>query len=263
MTNRLFHRLAAVLATGVVLAANVNKLEATGDSPKPSQAPAIGIGHGEEDSHTHLRFDKSIPKEAKIVQVSTHLIVDKASPNGLNFFAIQVNFLNKTWAHGGPQLVKRDGKPFMQANWGGLVNRGGGSKDYKEVDWKNDLLLIQCGIGKPNTVPWAWQLHREYILTVRRGKQVHLPAAKIHDVPAPERTMWEWHFTIEPLKKDKSQPACTSLIYNSADCLRSFYLWNESGYGSHSDEQHTRWSLPTYRTEDGTDDVIARDWGRF
>jgi len=263
MTNRLFQRLAAVLAAGVVLAANGNQLEAASDSPKPSQAPTIGIGHGEEDAHTHLSFGKSIPKEAKIVQVSTHLIVDQASPNGLNFFAIQVNFPNKTWAHGGPQLVKRDGKPFMQANWGGLVNRGGGSKDYKEVDWKNDLLLIQCGVGKPNTVPWEWELHREYILTVRRGKQVHLPAAKVQDVQAPERTMWEWHFTIEPLEKDKSRPTFASLIYNSAESLRSFYLWNESGYGSLSDEQHTRWSQPSYRTEDGSNDVIARDWKRF
>ena len=75
--------------------------------------------------------------------------------------------------------------------------------------------------------------------------------------------MWEWHFTIEPLKKDKGQPAFTSLIYNSADCLRTFYLWNESGYGSHSDEQHTQWSLPAYRTEDGTQDVVVKDWGRF
>ena len=263
MTNRLFHRLAAVLATGVVLAANGNKLEAAGDSPKPSQAPTIGIGHGEEDARTHLqlrqkhserrenRAGQHAPDRGQGVAEWAQLLRDPGE------------FPEQDLAHGGPQLVKRDGKPFMQANWGGLVNRGGGSKDYKEVDWKNDLLLIQCGIGKPNTVPWEWQLHQEYILTVRRGKQVHLPAAKIQDVQAPERTMWEWHFTIEPLKKDKSHPAFASLIYNSADCLRSFYLWNESGYGSHSDEQHTRWSLPTYRTEDGTEDVVARDWRRF
>ena len=35
--------------------------------------PDIGIGGGEQDAHTHLRFE-GIPKDAKIVSVSTHLI---------------------------------------------------------------------------------------------------------------------------------------------------------------------------------------------
>jgi hypothetical protein len=262
MTIPLSCRLAVVLAAGVTLVASTSKLQGAGDPPKPSQTTTIGIGHGEENARTHLRF-KDIPKETRIVQVSTHLTVDEASPNGLNFFAIQVNFANKTWAHGGPQLVKRDGKPFKQVNWGGLVNRGGGSKDYIETDWKKDLFLIQCGIGKPNTVPWEWQLHRAYVLTVKRGKQVHLPAATIRDIHVPERTMWEWQFTIEPVTKDASHPAFTSLLYDSGDYLRSFYLWNEAGYGSHGDEQHSRWSLPIYRTEDDAKDVVARDWRRF
>jgi hypothetical protein len=230
--------------------------------PRPSPAPSIGIGGG-EGPQTHLLFDKSIPKGAKIVKVSTHLIVDKASPSGLNFFAIQVNFPNKTWAHGGPQLVQKRGKPFQQANWGGLVNRGGGSKDYKEVDWAKDLLLIECGIGKPNTVPWEWELNREYVLTVERGKQVHLPAGESHNVRVPERTMWVWKFTIEPVDKAKGGKAFTSLIYDSADSLRNFYLWNESGYGSTSTEQHSRWSLPVYRIERGSKDAMAADWKRF
>lgn len=228
---------------------------------KSPAAPNIGIGEG-EDAKTHLAF-KNIPKDAKIVKVSTHLIVDKASPNGLNFFAIQVNFPNKTWAHGGPQLVKKKDKHVQQANWGGLVNRGGGSKDYKEVDWKKDLLLIQCGIGKPNTVPWEWQLNREYILTVERGRQVHLPAGKVKDVEVSERTMWEWNFTIVPVERNSTQKPFTSLIYDSADHIRSFYLWNEAGYGSTKDEQHTRWSLPVYVTEGSRKDEVADDWARF
>ncbi|MEI6197504.1 MAG: hypothetical protein WCS42_24585, partial [Verrucomicrobiota bacterium] len=79
----------------------------------------IGVGGDESDSHTHLRFE-GIPQDAKIVRVSTKLIVDQAAPVGLNFFAVQVNFLNKTWAHGGPQVNSGAEK----ANWGGLVNRG-------------------------------------------------------------------------------------------------------------------------------------------
>jgi hypothetical protein len=260
---------AAILAASM-LTVQGNRLVAAGRPADPSETPTIGIGRGESDAHTHLSFGESVPKDAKIIEVSTHLIVDEASPNGLNFFAIQVNFPNKTWAHGGPQLVKKGGKPFQQANWGGLVNRGGGSKDYQEVDWKKDLLLIQCGIDKPNTVPWQWQAHREYLLSVKRGKQIQLPAEKVKigskDVEAPARTMWEWHFAIEPVKTEekagKSEPAFTSLLYDSADSIRSFYLWNESGYGSKSDEQHSRWSPPHYRTIDDKNKV-AEKWKRF
>ena len=135
----------------------------------------IGIGLGEGEK-THLSF--GIEKDAKVVKVVTRLKVDKVSPNGLNFFAIQVNYPNKTWAHGGPQANKRDTKLVRYANWGGLVNRGGGSKDYVEADPKNDYALIECGIGKPNTVPWEWKLDQEYILTVERGK---LPSCRPAD----------------------------------------------------------------------------------
>jgi hypothetical protein len=231
-------------------------------TPKPPQSPSVGIGEG-EGTQTHLSFDKSIPKGAKIVKVSAHLVVDKASPNGLNFFAIQVNFPNNTWAHGGPQLVKNGTKLVQQANWGGLVSRGGGSKDYKEVDLAKDLLLIECGIGKPNTVPWEWELNCEYILTVKRGKRVRLPAGESHKVHVPNRTMWEWKFMIEPVGKGKGHGTFTSLIYNSADSVKNLYLWNEAGYGSVSTEQHARWSLPIYRTEGGLKDEVAAEWKRF
>src|SRR5262249_35403897 len=156
-------------------------------------------------------------------------------------FAIQVNFPNKTWAHGGPQLVKKANKPVQQVNWGGLVNRGGGSKDYKEADLKSDLLLIESGIGKPNTVPWQWQMNAEYVLTVERGKQVQLPAGQRQKVHVDAHTMWEWKFTMELVVKDSNYSPYTALIYDSADSIGSFYLWNESGYGSTKDEQHTRW----------------------
>ena len=225
---------------------------------EPSTVPNIGIGGDEQDPHTHLRFE-GIPQDAQIVSVSTHLIVEKAATNGLNFFAVQVNFSNKTWAHGGPQVNSGAEK----ANWGGLVNRGGGSKDYREVNWKEDLLLIECGIGKPNTVPWKWERNREYILSIERGKQVHLQAGTNEQfkVAVPERTMWEWKFTITPV--DHGEGAFKSLLYDSADHIRSFYLWNESGYGSTSQEQHTKWSLPVYRTEDSADDKVPTGWKRF
>lgn len=220
--------------------------------------PDIGIGGDETDLHTHLRFE-GIPQDARIVRVSTHLIVDRAAPVGLNFFAVQVNFPNKTWAHGGPQINSGAEK----ANWGGLVNRGGGSKDYKEVNWKEDLLLIECGIEKPNTVPWKWDRNCEYTLTIERGKQVHQPAGRNaqFNVMVPERTMWEWGLTIKPV--DGEHETFTSLLYDSADHISSFYVWNEAGYGSTSKEQHARWSPPTYRTEDNTKDKVPTGWKRF
>jgi hypothetical protein len=170
-----------------------------------------------------------------------------------------VNFPNKTWAHGGPQINSGAEK----ANWGGLVNRGGGVKDYEEVDWKEDLMLIECGIDKPNTVPWSWERNTEYILTVERGSQIQLPAGtnSQFNVSVPERTMWRWEFTIQPVHEDSE--VYHAFIYNSAGHISSFYLWNEAGYGSKDDEQHARWSLPTYRVEGSVENKVPAGWKRF
>ncbi|HEY4414527.1 MAG TPA: hypothetical protein VGO57_02455 [Verrucomicrobiae bacterium] len=224
----------------------------------PDSTPSIGLCGSETDPHTHLRFE-GIPKDAKLVSVSAHLIVDQAAPEGLNFFAIQVNFPNRTWAHGGPQVNSGEEK----ANWGGLVNRGGGSKDYQEVNWQEDLKLIEYGIGKPNTVPFKWERNCEYIITIARGKQVQLPAgtnANYH-VMVPERTMWEWKLTIQPVTP--GHETFTSLLYDSADSFKSFYLWVEAGYGSTDKQQHARWSLPVYRTEGDPTDQVPTGWKRF
>jgi hypothetical protein len=223
-----------------------------------SASLAIGVGGDETDAHTHLCFE-GISKDAKIVKVTTHLIVNHAAPVGLNFFAVQVNFPNQTWAHGGPQINSGAEK----ANWGGLVNRGGGSKDYQEVNWKEDLLLIECGIEKPNTVPWKWNRNTEYVITVERGKQIHLPAGTNDhfQVRVPERMLWEWRLTIQPLAIGHESFA--SLLYDSADHISSFYLWNEAGYGSTSKQQHAQWSLPTYRTADSAEDKVPSGWKRF
>ena len=123
--------------------------------------------------------------------------------------------------------------------------------------------VMKTSGGKPNTVPWKWKLNTEYVLTVERGKELHLPAGQSHKVHVDERTMWEWKFTIEPATKDTTSPSFTSLIYDSADSISSFFLWNESGYGSNKDEQHTRWSPPVYRVENSSEDVIAAEWKRL
>jgi len=248
MMKSFFPRAAGLAAMMIPLAAGAQS----------TNAPSIGLCGDEPDQHTHLKFE-GIAKDEKIVRVSAHLIVDKAAPKGLNFFAIQVNFPNKTWAHGGPQ----DNTGEEMANWGGLVNRGGGSKDYTEVNWQEDLKAIECGVAKPNTVPWKWERNREYVLTIERGNLVHLPAgtnAHFH-VPVPERTMWEWNLTIKPVEPGVG--TFTSQLYDAAGSFKSFYLWNESGYGSKSSEQHTRWSLPVYRTEGNPADQVPTGYKRF
>ena len=264
MTHQHSFWFVAALVTSVLLALLGNGAVVAGE-PQPS----IGIGKGEKDAQTHLSFEESYPEGAKIVQVSTRLIVDEAPPRGLNFFALEVDFPNSTWIHGGPQLLgQEDGTANQAANWGGLVDRGGGNDDYDLADWKKDVLLIQCGVHQPSTVPWSWQFGREYILTVRRGSQVRLPAGKVtvdddETVRAPARTMWEWHFTIQPAKPKPGDQPFESLCYNSAASISEFFLWNESGYGSESNEQHTRWSLPLFRLEGSSKDQVATKWERF
>lgn len=249
-------RLLAILAASMLLP----RVQAA-DTPaaeSPAAPAVIGIGEG-EGKQTHLSFDAD--RGARIVKVSTHVTIDKVAPKGLNFYAIQVNFPNKTWAHGGPQMNGAPGHQVQYANWGGLVNRGGGSKDYKEADPKNDFYLIECGIGKPNTVPWEWKQGCEYILTVERGRQVDLPAGNYgprKDIPLNARTMWEWKFTIKPAVPSKDVGSFESLIYDTADHITWFCVWNESGYGSSSVEQHARWTLPVYRTDDGKEKATTR-----
>lgn len=228
----------------------------------PAAPSLIGIGEG-EGKLTHLFFQTE--PAARIVKVSTRLIVDKVAPKGLNFFAIQVNFPNDTWAHGGPQINGGVGHQVRYANWGGLVDRGGGSKDYTDADPKNDFYLIECGIGKPNTVPWEWKQGCEYVLTVERGRQVDLPAGNYgpnKDIPLGPRKMWEWKFTIKPAVPAPGVGSFESLIYDTADHITWFCVWNESGYGSSSDEQHARWSVPTYWTDGDPKGKVPAKWAR-
>lgn len=192
----------------------------------------------------------------RVVEVQTHLIVDRVAPTGLNFFALQVTFANQTpneaWAHGGPQF--NDGSKWL-ANWGGLAS------GYNDINWARDLLLMDSGEDKPNTVPWQWDLGREYILTISRGDKVVLPAGvnTAHDnVLLPERTMWVWNFSIVPVD-GKGQPF-TSRLFAAEDSISWYIMFNESGYGSTSDQQHTRWSIPVYRVE-GSADYQHPAWG--
>lgn len=208
-------------------------------------ADSFVIGPEANDAHSHAAFP-GVPND--IVRVSTRLRVTKAIGRGLNFFAIQVNFPNKTWAHGGPQLL--DGGR-VQMNWGGLVNRGGGSADYHKEDPVADLQLMQNGPDRERSAQYRWAVGKEYVLTVERGEQVVLPPGEyifIGDGPrvplSRPRTMWEWKFTLAPL--DGVGATQVSTLYDAADRISSVYLWNECGYGSCGQGQSAIWSMPVY-----------------
>lgn len=216
----------------------------TRSAPDSSSPPGFVIGPQAGDPHSHAAFPKT-PND--IIKVSSQVRVTTAVGEGLNFFAIQVNFPNKTWAHGGPQLV--NGR--YQMNWGGLVSRGGGATDYREEDPAADLRLMQNAADSERSPAYPWVTGKEYVLTIERGKQITFPpGAYVFIGSGPQvsvpyaRTLWEWKFTLKPASG--GGPVQVSTLYDAADRIASFYLWNECGYGSCGKGQSAIWSMPVY-----------------
>ncbi|PNS09819.1 hypothetical protein [Solilutibacter silvestris] len=221
------------------------------------------IGPASGDPHSHAAFP-GVPND--VVKVSSRLRITRAIDHGLNFFAIQVNFPNRTWAHGGLQLV--DGGRY-QMNWGGLVNRGGGSADYQKEDPASDLTQMQNGPDRERSARYDWAVGKEYILTIERGKQIDFPPGNYvfigsgPSVPVPnQRVLWEWKFTLAPA--DGTGPIQISTLYDAADRIASFYLWNECGYGSCGQGQSATWSMPVYaRLGAANEEIQTRTLKRF
>ncbi|GLQ88280.1 hypothetical protein GCM10007898_18490 [Dyella flagellata] len=232
------HSFKSLLTLGIL----VGVIQAAHGAPTESSTFVIGPESG--DPHSHAAFPQ-LPNE--IIKVTSHVRVTNAVNQGLNFFAIQVNFPNQTWAHGGPQLV--GGK--YQMNWGGLVSRGGRATDYREENPASDLLLMQNAKDSERSAPYAWVVGKEYVLTIERGKQVTFPPGQyvfIGSGPVVSlpnvRTMWEWKFTLKAA--DGHGPVQVSTLYDAADRISSFYIWNECGYGSCNKGQSAIWSMPVY-----------------
>lgn len=193
-----------------------------------------------------------------VVAAHGEITVDKASLDGLNFFAMQVNFDNDTWAHGGVQLL--DGKREA-INWGGLTNLGGGSGDYakrNEAERAADLDRIQNPGGGKQLVDQKWDIGTAYSYDIQRGDRVIVPAGDYvrsggedpttvdHD-----RTMYEWIFTVTPA--DGGEPIYQGTLLNSSDSIASAAVWNESGYGSTDDQLQAEWNDVTFTTDDGVE----------
>ncbi len=228
-------------------------------------APAIAIGGGERDPLTHVGFEAP----PALTSVSVRVVVDRTAAVGLNFFALQVDFTNGTWAHGGVQDVDGpDGTRTRQVNWGGLVDRGGGTADYDEQDDRADLDKIQNAPPAQHVGPYAWRTGVEYEYRIERGAQVTLPPGDYRLIPdrpivrlAHARTLWAWRFTITPVT-EPGEPF-VSTLYDSADAIAGVSVWNEAGYGSTADAQHTRWSVPLYGTGGATATEPVTAWDRF
>lgn len=230
--------------------------------PPPASPPMFGIGAGESDARTHVWFDAP----AALTTARVEVVVDQVAPTGLNFFALQVDFDNHTWAHGGLQDVDgADGARTHQVNWGGLVDRGGGTDDYDEEQDLADLESIQNPPAGQHVGPYAWKPGVTYELRIERGEQVTLPPGDyqlIEDRPVVHvdhaRTMWAWRFTARPISEDGAP--FVAVLYDTADGFDAFTVWNESGYGSSSDQQHTRWWSAQYGTGGALTD--ATTWTR-
>lgn len=252
------------------------------DAPTwPIEYPAPGlasspiqfdIGGTEPDPHSHVSFHA--PKG--LVRASVWVSVRKYAPKGINFFALEVTFPNKTWSHGGFQTKSLpSGNVPGHFNWCGLVNRGGGSADYTKADLTRDLDQIQCSADHP----YDWRPGVVYEYVVERGNLITLPPGVYgqHDVSPGQvvtkttgsslyakhyvdhpRTMWQWRFTVRPVSAPGA--AYEQTIYVNADTISSFMVWNEHG----TRELFSTWMNPTFRTAEapGVTQVPSK-WSRF
>jgi hypothetical protein len=234
-------------------------------SSRVARQPLFGIGGGEQERQTHISFET--PRT--MVSASVRVVVDRVSPAGLNFFALQVDFNNGTWAHGGLQDV--DGAPGArkrQVNWGGLVDRGGGNDDYDQMHDVADLDKIQNPAVGQHIGPYPWRIGVEYEYRIERGARVRFQPGRyrlISDHPLVQvdhaRTMWEWRFTVRPVSE--AGASFVAVLYDSADSFNSFYVWNESGYGSTDQSQHTSWWAPLYVKTGARTWSAPAAWNRF
>jgi len=205
--------------------------------------------HGEP----HVRWYKLDPaaKREGVTSARVEVTVDQASIDGLNFFALQVNFTNNTWAHGGLQLLKGD---HEYINWGGLPNLGGGKGDYGDrtpEQLKQDLERIQNPSDGQQLVDADWEPGVRYVYEITRGERVILPPGDYRrssgdpavyiDHP---RELYEWNFSVLPAAG--GEPLYQGTMYNSAASVQAVAIWNESGYGSTQDQLISTWEHPTY-----------------
>jgi hypothetical protein len=189
-----------------------------------------------------------------VTSASVRVRVDETSPEGLNFFALQLSFDNGTWAHGGVQL--HEGTRH-EVNFGGLPPLPGDDDDYGErthEQLRDGLELIQNAPNQNDSL--EWEPGQTYVYAIERSEQpVTVPPGSYALGDGEDRVrvdhsreMYEWTFTITPEGSD--DPIYESTMLNSSATASDLVVWNESGYGSHPDELTTTWSDPVVTTVD-------------
>lgn len=146
--------------------------------------------------------------------------------------------------------------------------RGGGYADYDQANDRADLEKIQNPPAEQHVGPYAWKNGVEYEYMVERGALITLPPGRYRLSPDDKavrlnhgRRMWEWRFTVRPIA-DPGGPF-VAVLYDGADAVDSISVWNESGYGSTDQAQHTSWWLPLYGTLGGGRAQAPASWKRF
>jgi hypothetical protein len=191
--------------------------------------------------------------------VKVDQLTHDAQQAGLSYFALQVNFPNGTWAHGGLQ-VDAHGKYL---NWGGLVDHGGGNKDYTDADPEKDILLIQNAPDTERESAFNWDVNQPYVLSIRRGELHTFPPGTYKVIGGQPsvttkvtRKLYEWIFEISlPAKEDT--PLKSVVLYNSAETIRQALFWNELQIPE--DQTQARMGIHTLWTEPGEMKVFDPD----
>ena len=185
------------------------------------------------------------------VGASVEVRVDDVPRHGLRFFALQVNFADVAWAHGGLQADPEDGK----ANWGGLVS--GIDYDFEGAELEV-LSAVQNMPGR--TSPADWEEDTWYRYDVRRGELTELPPGEysvLSEDPVMvenAREMWEWSFSITNV--GTGEVVWENHLYVAHPVITSATYWTETGYGIEcTDKLTVKWRNPFFEREDGTSDL--------
>ncbi len=229
-------------------------------APQESRAPASAadriVPPGQLDGGTNAPEDKGKEPEPysshhlldladhDLVEASVELRVDEVPSHGLRFFALQVDFGDVAWAHGGWQMDPKHGK----VNWGGLTH----SHNYQFEDHKLETLRrIQNMPGRLAEVSWKSGTWYRYI--VYRGAQETLAPgayAVLDEEPmqvAESRTMWRWNFEIREIETDTI--AWQHHLYVAAPVMTRMLYWTETGSGIQCEDRLTvNWRNPSYKT---------------
>lgn len=235
------------------------------DTTRPQREPTATTGGDGESDATHGAQTEAVEvdpdaephsmhhtlrlQNGDYVGASVEVRVDEVPDHGLRFFALQVDFSDVAWAHGGLQ----GGPDEPKANWGGLVS--GIDYDYAGAE-QEVLAAIQNEPGRTSGVRWTpgtW-----YRYEVSRGELEELPPgdyAVLDEEPvtvAEPRQMWRWTFTVTAV--DSNEVVWTHDLFVAHPLITAATYWTETGYGIDcTDKLTVQWRNPLMHRDDGAE----------